>query len=129
MHHQSGAAEAKNEDLVRDIKEMNRIARKAEMEKQMVVTQADRELEQAKYEIARSRDELNSMDSAVHQLEVERHGLTAELVALRAELDRKRTECCQLNELVERIQDDKCKLAKKIAKYLENGKSDLSFFF
>jgi hypothetical protein len=38
----------KNQELSRDIKEMNRLARKCELEKQMVCTQADRELEQAK---------------------------------------------------------------------------------
>ncbi len=38
----------KNEDLVRDIKEINRLAQKAEIEKQMVVNAADRELDQAK---------------------------------------------------------------------------------
>jgi hypothetical protein len=38
----------KNEDLSRGLKEINRIARKNEIEKQMVCTAADRELEQAK---------------------------------------------------------------------------------
>lgn len=60
----------KNDDLVRDIKEMNRLARKAEIEKQMVVDQADRELEQAKYELTRSREEINSLDTVVQQLEL-----------------------------------------------------------
>ena len=59
----------KNEDLTRDLKEMNRLARKCEIEKQFVCNQADRELEQAKFEIARSRDQLNSLDCVVQQLE------------------------------------------------------------
>ena len=38
----------KNDDLVRDIKEINRIAKKAEIEKKLVANAADRELDQAK---------------------------------------------------------------------------------
>jgi hypothetical protein len=113
---------------VRDIKEMNRIARKAEIEKQMVVTQADRELEQAKYEIARSRDEINSMDGVVHQLEVEKHNLANEMLALRGELEHRRSEIAGLYDLIDKIQDDKAKLSKKISKFLENGKKKFFCF-
>ncbi len=38
----------KNDDLVRDIKEINRIAKKAEIEKKLVANAADRELDHAK---------------------------------------------------------------------------------
>ena len=38
----------KNDDLVRDIKEINRIAKKAEIEKKLVASAADRELDNAK---------------------------------------------------------------------------------
>ena len=38
----------KNEDLVRDMKEINRLAKKAEIEKKLVATAADREIDQAK---------------------------------------------------------------------------------
>lgn len=41
-------AKHKNDDLVRDMKEINRLAKKAEIEKQMVANAADRELDQAK---------------------------------------------------------------------------------
>jgi centrosomal protein CEP135 len=112
----------KNDELVRDIKEMNRIARKAEIEKQMVASQADRELEQAKYEIARSRDEINSMDSAVHQLELEKQNIANEMLTLRGELEHRRNEIANLHDIIDKIQDDKAKLSKKIAKFLENGK-------
>ena len=102
---------------------MNRLARKAEIEKQMVVNQADRELEQAKYEIARSREEMNSMDSIVHQLEQEKISITNEMVNFRSELEAKSCEINNLHELIDRIQDDKVKLSKKISKFIENGKS------
>jgi hypothetical protein len=38
----------KNDDLVRDMKEINRLAKKNEIEKQIAVNAADRELDQAK---------------------------------------------------------------------------------
>ena len=38
----------KNDDLVRDIREINKIAKKAEIEKKLVANAADRELDHAK---------------------------------------------------------------------------------
>jgi DNA repair exonuclease SbcCD ATPase subunit len=110
----------KNEDLVRDIKEINRLAKKAELEKQMVVSAADRELDQVKMEMKRSREELSNMDSVVHQLEVEKLGLANELDRFKSELDARLNEINNLRNLVDKIQDDKTKLTKKISKLLDN---------
>ena len=113
----------KNEDLVRDIKEINRMTKKAEFEKQMVASAADRELDQAKYEIQRNREELGTLDTALHQLENEKRNLAGDLEGLRAELDSKNNEINNLHGLIDKIQDDKSKLSKKISKLLDNGKS------
>lgn len=42
---------SKNEDLKRDLKEINRLAKKAEYEKNIVANKADRQLDQAKVAI------------------------------------------------------------------------------
>jgi centrosomal protein CEP135 len=106
--------------LVRDMKEMNRMAKKAEIEKQIVANAADRELDQAKIEIKRSRDELHSLDSIVQQLEMDKVNLINELNCLKSELDTKSKEMNNLHTLIDKIQDDKSKLSKKISKLLEN---------
>jgi chromosome segregation ATPase len=106
--------------LVRDMKEMNRMAKKAEIEKQIVANAADRELDQAKIEIKRSRDELHSLDSIVQQLEMDKINLIKELNSLKSELDVRTNEMNNLHTLIDKIQDDKSKLSKKISKLLEN---------
>jgi chromosome segregation ATPase len=105
----------RNDDLLRAVK-------KVEIEKHLVENAADRELDHAKYEIQRSRDELNSLDSVVQQLEVEKRNLINDLKCMQDTLDSKNNEINNLHELVEKIQDDKSKLSKKISKLLENEK-------
>ncbi len=63
-------AKHKNEDLKRNLHECNRIAKKAEFEKQVMANAADRKLDQAKYQIERTQEEMNNLDSAMHQLEL-----------------------------------------------------------
>ena len=105
----------RNDDLIRAVK-------KVEIEKHMVENAADRELDQAKYEIQRSRDELNSLDSVVQQLEVEKRNLLNDLKCMKDNLDAKHGEINNLHELIDKIQDDKSKLTKKISKLLDNEK-------
>ncbi len=105
----------RNDDLLRAVK-------KVEIEKHMVENAADRELDHAKFEIQRSRDELNSLDSVVQQLEVEKRNLINDLKCMQDTLDSKNNEINNLHELVEKIQDDKSKLSKKISKLLDNEK-------
>lgn len=105
----------RNDDLLRAVK-------KVEIEKHLVENAADRELDHAKYEIQRSRDELNSLDSVVQQLEVEKRNLINDLKCMQDTLDSKNNEINNLHELVEKIQDDKSKLSKKLSKLLENEK-------
>lgn len=49
------------------------------------------------------------------------------MLSLRNQLEQKQSEINGLHELVDRIQDDKTKLAKKISKYLENGSSLIQY--
>ena len=105
----------RNDDLVRAVK-------KVEIEKHMVENAADRELDHAKFEIQRSRDELNSLDSVVQQLEVEKRNLINDLKCMQDTLDSKNSEINNLHELIDKIQDDKSKLTKKISKLLDNEK-------
>jgi len=52
--------------------------------------------------------------------------LLNQINALKSELDQRNKDINNLNELIAKIQDDKCKQSKKINKMLENG---LKFFF
>lgn len=42
---------------------------------------------------------------------------------LKLELENKNCEISRLHDIVDKIQDDKSKLSKKITKYLENGRN------
>jgi chromosome segregation ATPase len=81
---------------------------------------ADRELDQAKLEIRRSREEITNMDSIVHQLEMDKMNLAKELNDYKNELETKLNEINSLRSLIDKVQDDKTKLSKKISKLLEN---------
>jgi hypothetical protein len=43
------------------------------------------------------------------------------MLNLRTELEKKNLEIVSLHDLIEKIQDDKTKLSKKISKFLDNG--------
>ncbi|CAF0708300.1 unnamed protein product [Brachionus calyciflorus] len=79
-----------------------------------------RELDYAKIEIQKSREELSSLDNAIHQLENEKRCMANEIFSFKNELSEKNLEIKNLHELIEKIQEDKAKLTKKISKLLEN---------
>ena len=88
----------------------------------MVANAADRRLDQAKYQIERTQVEVNNLDSAMQQLEQQKRSLCNELSEMKAQLAGKNNEIASLHELIDKIQDDKSKLSKRVTKLLENEK-------
>lgn len=66
------------------------------------------------------------MDNTVNHLHKEKHELLSDIDELKSQLQANNAEIENLNNLIEKLQDDKTKLSKKVAKLLENEKELVS---
>ncbi|CAF1107974.1 unnamed protein product [Rotaria sordida] len=110
----------KNDDLLRDLKDIDRLARKVQADKQYTVEAADRELTEAKMEIEQNHREMQALDNKVHHLTTDKKNLIEELEATKNQYAECQSELIRLQELVDRIQTDKTKLHRRISKLVHN---------
>ncbi|CAF1055145.1 unnamed protein product, partial [Didymodactylos carnosus] len=90
----------KNDDLLRDLKDIDRLARKVHADKEYTVEIADRELNEAK----------------------ERKNLLEELETLKVQASERDNEIIRLQDFIERVQTDKTRLSKRLSKLVLNEK-------
>ncbi|CAM4753973.1 unnamed protein product [Rotaria magnacalcarata] len=112
----------RNNDLLRDIKDFDRLARKVQADKDYTVEVADRELTEAKIEIQQNLREMQSLDAKVASLTTEKKDLIDELEMLKSKLIERENEGIRLKELLEHMQSDKTKLSRRVSKLVLNEK-------
>ncbi|CAF3356594.1 unnamed protein product [Rotaria sp. Silwood1] len=112
----------KNDDLLRDLKDIDRLARKVQADKQYTVEAADRELTEAKMEIEQYHREMQALDNKVLHLTTDKKNLTEELETTKNQYAECHDELIRLQELVDRIQAEKTKLSRRISKLVHNEK-------
>ncbi|CAF3392662.1 unnamed protein product [Rotaria sp. Silwood1] len=112
----------RNNDLLRDLKDFDRLARKVQADKDYTVETADRELNEAKLEIQHNIREMQSLDVRVASLTSEKKNLIEELETLKNQYAERENEVLRLQELLERMQSDKTKLSRRVSKLVLNEK-------
>ncbi|CAF1065645.1 unnamed protein product [Adineta steineri] len=112
----------KASDLVRDLKDIDRLARKVQADKDFTVETADRELNEAKIEIQYNHREMQSLDTKVACLATEKKNLLEELEAARNQCGERENEIIRIQTLLERTQADKAKLSRQVSKLVLNEK-------
>lgn len=112
----------RNNDLLRDLKDIDRLARKAHADKEYTIEAADRELNEAKIEIQSNHREMQSLDAKVASLTAAKQSLFDELETLKTKYVERDNEVVRLQELLERVQADKTKLSRRVSKLVLNEK-------
>uniref|UniRef100_A0A2C9JE12 Centrosomal protein of 135 kDa n=1 Tax=Biomphalaria glabrata TaxID=6526 RepID=A0A2C9JE12_BIOGL len=123
----------KNRDYERKLREANleletvlsdkeRVAKKLQADKQIVVQAADREMSEAKDELEKSRFELEDMDLTVAQLKAEQNRLIKELGDLKARLSTREADNVRLEGLLDRVTEEKKRLGQRVNKLTANEK-------
>ncbi|CAF0894547.1 unnamed protein product [Rotaria sp. Silwood1] len=112
----------RNNDLLRDLKDFDRLARKVQADKDYTVETADRELNEAKLEIQHNIREMQSLDVRVATLTSEKKNLIEEFETLKNQYAERENEVLRLQELLERMQSDKTKLSRRVSKLVLNEK-------
>lgn len=82
---------------------------------------ADREMSEAKVELARSRTELERQDMELAQLRSEASRLSQDNKNMRNALNTQSNNMSQLESLVHKLQDDKKKLSARVNKLISTG--------
>ncbi|CAF1022017.1 unnamed protein product [Rotaria sordida] len=112
----------RSNDLLRDLKDFDRLARKVQADKDYTVEAADRELNEAKIEIQHNLREMQSLDVRVATLTSEKKDLIEEFETLKNQYVERESEVLRLQELLERVQSDKTKLSRRVSKLVLNEK-------
>ncbi|CAF3816066.1 unnamed protein product [Rotaria magnacalcarata] len=112
----------KNDDLLRDLKDIDRLARKVQADKQFTVEAADRELAEAKLEIELTLRETQALENKVTHLTTDKKNLIEELEISKNQYAECHNELLRLQEVVDRVQADKTKFSRRISKLVHNEK-------
>ena len=123
-NNQSLNLEGDNIDLKNSLQDVDFMAKRLQVDKDLAIKTADREIDEVKNQLLKSRAELENMDYEVAQLKTEKATIKSELKQLNNELVNDQEDQSQLRELLDRVQEDKRKLSRRITK-LNNNERDL----
>ncbi|CAF1321737.1 unnamed protein product [Adineta ricciae] len=112
----------KNDDLLRDLHDIDRLARKVQADKQYTVDAADRELTEAKMEIEQNHREMQALDTRLVHLSTDKKSLIEELAIMKNQFADCNNELLHLQDIVDRLQADKGKLSRRVSKLVQNEK-------
>jgi len=112
----------RNDDLLRDLKDIDRLARKVHADKELTIDAADWELKEAKIEIQQNHRELQTLDTRIASLTSEKNSLLDDIETLKSQYAERDNEVTRLQELLERMQNEKNKLSRRVSKLVLNEK-------
>ncbi|CAG2232414.1 CEP135 [Mytilus edulis] len=115
--------EAKNKELEYDLNDVDRMAKRLQCDKEIVVKEADREMTEAKDELEKSRHELEDLDHVVAELKaVSNQSLSRQQAELKQQLSVKNGDLMRLEELLDRVTEDKKRISHRVNKLMTNEK-------
>ncbi|GFS26865.1 centrosomal protein of 135 kDa-like [Elysia marginata] len=114
--------QSKSRDLEYVLGDQERRAKQLAADKASVVIAADREMNEAKEELEKSRHELEDMDLTVAQMKAEQNRLMKELGDVRTRLTTREADNVRLEGLVDRITEEKKRLVQRANKLTANEK-------
>ncbi|XP_060554869.1 centrosomal protein of 135 kDa-like isoform X4 [Ruditapes philippinarum] len=113
---------ARMSDLELEFQSVDRHAKRLETDKSIVLKTADREMEEAKGELEKSRHEMEDLDVEIAQLRAENARLTKEFTETKSTLMTKTSDLMRLEELHDRVAEDKKRLSHRVNKLMANEK-------
>ncbi|XP_061408482.1 centrosomal protein of 135 kDa-like isoform X3 [Lethenteron reissneri] len=106
----------RNEELCRELTDIDALAQQMERERDSTLLSARRELDTAKSENKHLQREVEAYEDKVAKLRSESGEAEAEVVRLRVELESRATESRRLSELLDSAQDEKQRLSNRLNK-------------
>eukprot|EP00057_Strongylocentrotus_purpuratus_P011253 XP_011665727.1 PREDICTED: testis-specific gene 10 protein isoform X5 [Strongylocentrotus purpuratus] len=110
----------RNDELAGELRDVDRLAKRLQADKNSVVTLADKDLFEAKAEIRGSTREIKDLEVEVEQLRQERKNLLDDIDSLRTDGAVKHQDLKRLQNLTDKIQEDKRKLSHQVNKLTSN---------
>lgn len=114
--------ESRNRELEYDLKDVDLMAKRLQVDKEDVVKTADREMGEAKDELEKSRHELEDLDLNLAQLKAENQRIIKDFNESKAQLSIKNGDLLRLEELLDRVSEDKKRLSHRVNKLMSNEK-------
>ncbi|VDH93692.1 Hypothetical predicted protein [Mytilus galloprovincialis] len=121
--------EAKNKELEYDLNDVDRMAKRLQCDKEIVVKEADREMTEAKDELEKSRHELEDLDQVVAELKAGNQSLSRQQAELKQQLSVKNGDLLRLEELLDRVTEDKKRISHRVNKLMTNAMTQLFIFY
>ncbi|CAH1777332.1 unnamed protein product [Owenia fusiformis] len=112
--------ESKARQLEDELQDVDLLASRLKTDKNAALRVADHELDEAKVELEKSRQELEDMDVQVAQLRAERDRLLNEQIDLKSNLNTKTADNQRMDDLVDKMQADKKRLSSRVNKLTSN---------
>lgn len=108
----------KNEELCKELLEIDQMAQQLERDKERVLVSADAEIEEAKIEVKSLHIEINKLESIVSQYKSDLSTYEFEKNKLVDELETKKDESRKLESLLNHTENEKQRLASKLEKQM-----------
>jgi len=121
-HIKAHSLKTKTRELEHELSDRERMALKYKTEKDVVVRAADREMNEAKDELEKSRNELEDLDFTVAQLKTDNSRLIKEMSNAQARLSTREADNIRLEGLIDRVSEDKKRLTQRVNKLTANEK-------
>ncbi|XP_029644182.1 centrosomal protein of 135 kDa-like isoform X1 [Octopus sinensis] len=112
----------KNADLQLQMRNIDRKAKLLQNDKEYVVKAADSEINVAKKELLKSRQQLEDLDRCISQLKSENEQLQTELEDAETQNSNKTTSLKKLEMLLDKVQEEKRRMIHKVNKLTANEK-------
>ncbi|GAB1601649.1 centrosomal protein of 135 kDa-like [Argonauta hians] len=112
----------KNADLQLQMRSIDRKAKLLQSDKEYVVKAADSEINVAKKELHKSRQQLDDLDRCISQLKSENGHLQVELESLESENSNKAESLKKLENLLDKVQEEKRRLVHRVNKLTASEK-------
>ncbi|KAM5180645.1 testis-specific gene 10 protein [Mantella aurantiaca] len=106
----------KNEQLCKELTEIDKMAGRLEKEKDQALADAEEELDEAKKEIRRKQYAIDNLEITVRSLISDANFAKEQLEKSEAELGEKKQENTSLNVLLDQLQEDNSRLSNKVGK-------------
>ncbi|XP_019624383.1 PREDICTED: centrosomal protein of 135 kDa-like [Branchiostoma belcheri] len=113
---------SRNEKLMSELQDIDRLAGELQKHKEQAITTADNEVRNIEIELRRSQRQLETAETEVATLREERKSLLSENDRLGSDLSTKMAESQRLHDLMDKVQEDKRHLSDRVNKLTKKEK-------
>uniref|UniRef100_A0A8C5LVC5 Centrosomal protein of 135 kDa n=1 Tax=Leptobrachium leishanense TaxID=445787 RepID=A0A8C5LVC5_9ANUR len=108
----------KNEELCKELTEIDQLAQQLERDKEIVLETADAEIQDAKDEIKNLQIEVHKLENVISHLKCDLSECEFEKNKLADELEKKKDDCHKFESLMSHVEHEKKRLSNKVEKQI-----------